>query len=221
LHKELRETRPDLFDKVTGNTFFAGIAVYAQWVKLSSNDKPNMDWFNQLNQGAIPIISKGVQKLPMSQIVKLWLFTGKREFNHPYVKWTLLTNSSSLGSDGWASWISKHIDEICTQENGLFVSAQFQCAGGKFSKFMTNAGNGTSYSWRDSRLGCTIDCFHDGDQKQAAEDWEKGTDTMIGPNGVSPNKSADFFGARTATGTWRTSGSTTMKARRCTSGFRG
>lgn len=184
LHKELREARPDLFDKVTGHTLFPGIAVYAQWVKLSPNDKPNMDWFNQLNHGAIPIVSKGVQKLPMSQMVKLWLFTSKREFNHPYVKRTLTTNSPSLGPDGWASWISKHIDEICAQENGLFVSAQFQCAGGKFSKFRTNAGNGTSYSWRDSRLGCTVDCFHDDDQKQAAEDWEKGTDTMVGPSGV-------------------------------------
>jgi hypothetical protein len=184
LHKELKEIRPDLFDKITGNTLFAGIAVYAQWVKLSPNDTPNMDWFNQLDQGAIPIISKGIRHLPMSQMVKLWLFTAKREFNHPYVRRTLMTNSSSLGSDGWASWISKHIDEICTPENGLFLSAQFQCAGGKFSKFTTNAGNGTSYSWRDSRLGCTIDCFHDDDQKQAAEDWEKGTDTMIGPNGV-------------------------------------
>jgi len=184
LHKELREARPDLFDKVTGNTLFAGIAVYAQWVKLSPNDKPNMDWFDKLNHGSIPFVSKGVQQLPMSQIVKLWLFTAKREFDHPYVKRTLMTNSSSLGSDGWASWISKHIDEICTPENGLFVSAQLQCAGGKFSKYTTNAGNGTSYSWRDSRLGCTIDCFHDDDQKQAAEDWEKVTDMMVGPYGV-------------------------------------
>jgi FAD binding domain len=184
LHKELRESRPELFDKITGNTLFAGIAVYAQWVKLSPNDTPDMDWFNKLNDGSIPIISKGVQKLPMSEIVKLWLFTSKREFNHPYVKRTLVTNSSSLGSDGWASWISNHIDEICTPENGLFVSAQLQCAGGKFSKLTTNAGNGTAYSWRDSRLGCTIDCFHDDDQQQAAEDWEEGTDKMIGPNGV-------------------------------------
>jgi hypothetical protein len=70
------------------------------------------------------------------------------------------------------------------EKNQLWLSAQFQCFGGKNSKFITNADNGTSYSWRDSTVCCALDCFYGKGHKQTAEDWHPINDQQaIGPNG--------------------------------------
>ena len=179
LDQDPREGRPEGDERIS---YASGIVVFAQWVRFRPDDVPDTTWFDNLNKDSV--ISKGVQQLRMSKMVKMWLFKAKREFNRPYVKRTLSTSSSTLSRDRWPIWISNHIDKIYNHNNGLFISAQMQCFGGKFSRFATNADNGTSYSWRDSRLGCTIDCFHEDGAKNVAEQWQKGTDKMIGPQGV-------------------------------------
>ena len=187
LFTNLKNSIPGLFDPA-GNPIFAGIAVYAQWVKLTPTDTVDMDFFRRLDTAGLPLITKGPKVMEMSQMVHWWLFTAKREFDKPYVKRTLLTPSNTLSADNFPAEIIKHVDKICLPWNGLYVSMQLQCFGGQFSRFRTNALSGdTSYSWRaDSRFGGTIDCFHDDDasHKQAAEDWQTETDTMIGPEGV-------------------------------------
>lgn len=181
LEDALKILHPEHFDPLTGLLIVSAIIVYAQWVKFGPNETPDNNWFDQLKKGSL--ISTGVLTLPMSDLVKLWLFRAKREYDHPYIKRTLSTNSSTLAQDRWADWMSTHIDKICNQDNGLFVSSQLQCIGGNNSKFTTNAGNNTSYSWRDSSLGCTVDCFHEADKLAQATAWEEETDTMIGPKG--------------------------------------
>ena len=97
----------------------------------------------------------------MSELAKGWLFRNIREFNHPYVKSTHTTNSKTLVADGWAEWMAGRIDAIVTPEgNKCFLSAQLQNFGGKYSKFASNADNGTAYSWRDSTICATLDCFY-------------------------------------------------------------
>ena len=183
LDDEMREEHPDIFGK-DGLPFWPRmIIVYAQWVPFDKNDVPDMAWFDRINEGSL--LAK-VHEKPMSELTAEWIFRNVREFNHPYVKRTYSTNSTTLGKDGWADWVTKRIDAIVKPEaNRCWLSAQLQCFGGKYSKFTTNADNGTSFSWRDSTIVCTLDCFHKDSQKSRAEDWEKVNDEEgIGPNGI-------------------------------------
>lgn len=184
LDEKMKDDHPDIFGK-DGLPFWPRtIVVYAQWVPFDKNDVCNMDWFDRIKEHSIPI--SGVRQKPMSELTGEWIFRNVREFNHPYVKRTYSTNSGTLAKDGWASWITQRIDAIVKPEaNRCWLSAQLQCIGGKHSKFVTNADNGTAYSWRDTTLICTIDCFHEDDAKARAEDWEKVNDEEgLGPNGI-------------------------------------
>ena len=160
------------------------IVVYAQWVPFEKSDVCDMSWFKRIGKDA----SWGgdVKQKPMSELTTDWLFTRPREFNHPYVKRTYLTNSTTLGKDGWAGWVTDRINTaIEPKKNRLWVSSQLQYFGGKHSKFVTNANNGTAYSWRDSTICATLDCFHEPETKELAEAWEKVNDQEgIGPKGV-------------------------------------
>lgn len=108
-----------------------------------------------------------------------------REFDHPYVKRGYATNSTSLTKNGWSDWVTKRIDAIVKPEaNSCWLSCQLQCIGGRQSRFRTQANNGTSFSWRDSTVFATLDCFHKGESKTVAEDWAKVNDAEgIGANG--------------------------------------
>jgi hypothetical protein len=49
----------------------------------------------------------------------------------------------------------------------------------------TNANNGTAYSWRDTTICATLDCFHTPESKGRAEEWEKvNNQEGIGSKGV-------------------------------------
>ena len=51
--------------------------------------------------------------------------------------------------------------------------------------FTRNAGNGTAYSWRDSTVVQTLDCFHWNSVKEAADSWQKENDEVgVGPGGI-------------------------------------
>ncbi|RWA07067.1 hypothetical protein EKO27_g8033 [Xylaria grammica] len=163
------------------------IIVYAQWVPFESGDVCDMSWFDRIKEGSDWILGKSdVEVKPMSQLTGDWIFRNVREFEKPYVKRTYNTNSRTLGKDGWAEWAVNRIDAIVKPEhNRCWLSAQLQCFGGKNSMFTRNAGNGTAYSWRDTSIGCTMDCFHNPEEKTRAEDWQKVNDEeAIGPNGI-------------------------------------
>ena len=183
LDEKMKREHPEIYGK-DGLPFWPRtIVVYAQWVPFSKNDVCDMSWFDRIKKDSISI--GGVQQKPMSELTGEWIFRNEREFEHPYVKRTYTTNSNTLDSQGWASWVTDRIDAIVKPEaNRCWISAQLQCIGGKNSKFFTNADNGTSYSWRDSSVCCTIDCFHEPETKTIAEDWEQvNDDEGIGPDG--------------------------------------
>ncbi|MCJ1232037.1 hypothetical protein MMC12_008718 [Toensbergia leucococca] len=183
LDNEMRLKHPEIYGK-DGIPFWPRtIIVYAQWVPFDKNDVCDTAWFDRFGRDSITM--NKVQQKPMSELTGEWIFRNVREFDHPYVKRTYMTNSTTLGKDGWADWVTGRIDAIVKPEaNRCWLSAQMQCIGGKNSKFVTNADNGTSYSWRDSTFCCTIDCFHENETKVRAEDWEKVNDEEgIGPNG--------------------------------------
>lgn len=184
LDKKMIDDHPDIFGE-DGIPFWPRtIVLYAQWVPFDKNDVCDMSWFDRLKKHSI--FNPGVQEKPMSELTGEWIFRNVREFNHPYVKRTYSTDSRTLAKDGWASWVTKRIDAIVKPEaNRCWLSAQLQCIGGKHSKFVTNANNGTAFSWRNTSLICTIDCFHEPDAKVRAEDWEKVNDEEgLGPNGI-------------------------------------
>ena len=50
--------------------------------------------------------------------------------------------------------------------------------------FFKNRNNGTSYSWRDSTVCCTLDCFVESSYKAVAEEFQAENDNiLLGPNG--------------------------------------
>jgi hypothetical protein len=121
------------------------IVVYAQYVPFGPDDKPNMEFFEQLKTGCF--FQSGVEEKPMSELTAQWIFRNTREFDLPYVKRTYLTKSTTLVKDGWVDWVVRRMDEIVEPTgNGQWLSAQLQCFGGKNSMFTRNADNGTAYS---------------------------------------------------------------------------
>ncbi|KAK0388870.1 hypothetical protein NLU13_5113 [Sarocladium strictum] len=156
---------------------YALIVVYAQWVNLGE-DKYSPDLFNQIQN--VPHDFKFGKETPdgtpMSVIASMWLFRSAREFPHPYVKRTNSTKSITLSKTGWSEWFASRLNEVIkVKGNGLWISSQLQVYGGKESMFQRNAGNGTSYCFRDATIGGTWDVFHQ-DAKEAAEEWQADND---------------------------------------------
>ncbi|KAN0081853.1 hypothetical protein V8E54_003151 [Elaphomyces granulatus] len=180
----MREDHPEIFGKDGVPFWPRTIVVYAQWVPFQQSDVCDMTWFDRIREGAI--LGRNVQQKPMSELTAEWIFRNVREFNHPYIKRTYSTKSTTLGKDNWAAWVTNRIDTIIKPEgNRCWVSAQLQYFGGKHSKFTTNANNGTSYSWRDSTIVATLDCFHTPESLHRAEEWQKVNDEEgIGPKGI-------------------------------------
>jgi hypothetical protein len=136
----------------------------------------------------------------MSQMSGKWIFPKQREFDLPYVKRTYSTNSKTLEKDNWVDNVVDGIELIYNPRQLLDhnpgdkeyevythckLSVQIQCYGGDKSRFYRNKGNGTPYSWRDTSVAQTQDCFHElGDKfKEYAEQWQTKNDSiMIGPS---------------------------------------
>ncbi|KAM6530289.1 hypothetical protein FALCPG4_008415 [Fusarium falciforme] len=125
-----------------------------------------------------------------------WIFPKQREFDLPYFKRTCATDSRTLEKDGWVDSVVKRLDLIYSPRQKLGhnkgedeyevythckLSVQIQCFGGDNLRFYTDRNNGTSYSWRDSSVVQTLDCFHDpGDKyKQYALNWQKENDAIM------------------------------------------
>jgi FAD binding domain len=156
---------------------FALIIVYAQWVNLGE-EPYSPDLFNQIKK--VPhdfeFHKETVDETPMSQIASWWLFRSAREFPYPYDKRTNSTASTELSKTKWSGWFTERANKIISQRgNGLYISSQLQVYGGTNSKFRTNAGNGTSYTFRDATVGGSCDVFYDGNEK-GAHDWQAQND---------------------------------------------
>jgi hypothetical protein len=183
----MREEYPEIYGE-DGLPFWPRvIIVYAQWLPFDKMDAPNIDWFDRLREGSLldlPVITK-----PMSQLAGDWLFRNVQEFDHAYVKRAYVTNSRTLAKDGWPKWAAHRVDKIVMPEqNKCWLSAQFQCYGGRNSMFATNSENGTSYSWRDTTLISILDCFYKSGHQHTAEDWQAGNDEGIGETGIFSKK---------------------------------
>ncbi|KAG9239527.1 hypothetical protein BJ875DRAFT_365607 [Amylocarpus encephaloides] len=167
---EMRKENPEIFGEDGVPLWPRSIIVYAQWVPLNKGDKPDMTWFDRIKEDSLFNLPSEVK--PMSELTSQWIFRNVREFDHPYIKSTQVTNSKTLAADGWVDWMVERLDGIIKpQANRLWISAQFQNFGGKNSAFTKNAGNGTSHSFRDSTICATVDCFYGKGHKQSAEDW--------------------------------------------------
>jgi len=180
-----KEEYPQVFGKDGLIAWPRIIVVYAQWVPFSPNDRPDENWFKEISKGAI---FPEVKVKPMSELTAGWIFRNIREFDLPYIKSTHLTNSTTLIKDKWPEWLTKRIDELVEPElNGCHISAQIQNFGGRFSKFTTNADNGTAYSWRkDTTICCTLDAFYKGEEAlKTATKWHNRNEAEgIGAKGI-------------------------------------
>jgi hypothetical protein len=147
LDKEMEKVHPEIFADDESPAWPRMIVIYAQWVSFSKDDKPDMAWFDRLNTGSW--FQPGLEQKPMSELTSQWIFRSSREFDLPYVKRTYVTKATNLSTNGWVDWAVGRMDQIAgPTANGQWLSAQFQCFGGKNSQFAKNAGNGTAYSVR-------------------------------------------------------------------------
>jgi len=180
---KMREHHPEIYGENDLPFWPRLIIVYAQWVPFSKTDVPDKGWFDNVRKGSL--FDLPVEVKPMSELASKWLFRNTREFDFPYVKSTHVTNSRTLSKDGWAEWVADRIDTIVKPEaNKCYISAQLQCFGGKNSMFHRNADNGTGYSWRDTTLCVTLDCFYDKEHRDVAEDWHQvNEEEGCGPQG--------------------------------------
>ena len=133
------------------------------------------------------------EKPKMSTIASWWTFPIEREFDLPYVKRTYTTDSATLTKDGFVDWVIPRLHEIINPlDNGLFLSAQFQPYGGKNSQHFNNGPkgktpNGTTFSWRDTTMIATIDCFHRPEAAVAKQAgiWASTNDDAMAPGGAA------------------------------------
>ncbi|KAH6867398.1 hypothetical protein B0T10DRAFT_572359 [Thelonectria olida] len=202
--KALEIVGDEVLDLINGK-FPAVIVVYAQWCPITKEDKYDKSvdaWFQQFRdlKKVDHFLLLPEDDADMATITKKWIFPKRREFDQPYVKRTYATNSRTLSKDGWVDAVvgrlnliydpQQKLDDSKTKKEGEVydhckLSVQIQGFGGDNSQFYANRNNGTSYSWRDSTVVQTLDCFHDeGDQyRQYAVEWQKNNDAlMIGPN---------------------------------------
>ncbi|KAH6677094.1 putative FAD-linked oxidoreductase [Halenospora varia] len=168
------------------------IFAWAQWVKLSPEDTYNPTWFNELKKDALPTsINLELAPTAMSKMTsKWWILDAVREYPMPYVKSTRVSDKKDLAESGWAKWITGRIEEVVApSNNGLFICAQIQPFGGEESMTRKNADNGTSFSWRESTVCATLDCFHLPEKKAEALAWHKENETKVfGPKGNFSSK---------------------------------
>ncbi|KAF4962454.1 hypothetical protein FSARC_9483 [Fusarium sarcochroum] len=195
----------DVLD-VLGGSFPAVIVLYAQWCPTSKSDKYDStvdNWFKQFrdvqNDWKDHTLRLEEFDADMSEMTSKWIFPKRREFDLPYVKRTYGTKSQTLQKDGWVNAVVGQLDKIYNphqkidddkshKEGEVYdhckLSVQIQYFGGQNSRFYLNKDNGTSYSWRDSTIVQTLDCFHDAgaQYKEYAQNWQKENDSiMIGP----------------------------------------
>ncbi|KAJ3549061.1 hypothetical protein NM208_g699 [Fusarium decemcellulare] len=190
------------------------IVLYAQWCPVGDQQKydESVDaWFQQFRalndldlHGDLGCVHFDEFAADMAQMVGHWLFPQRREFPRPYVKRTYSTNSRTLGKDGWVKNLVQQLGKICDPfeklddankkpvPNDLYdnckLSAQIQCFGGENSMFYKNRNNGAAYSWRDSTVLQTVDCWYlnkDQENYKLSEDlankWQAENDgIMIG-----------------------------------------
>ncbi|KAJ5691326.1 hypothetical protein N7488_012061 [Penicillium malachiteum] len=207
IQNKIKGALADKFLEWLNGSFPAVIVLYAQWCPTSKDDKYDEtvdEWFNKFRnlKGFFKNETLLIHELEedMSQMTGRWIFPKQREFDLPYVKRTYSTNSKTLEKDGWVDDVVGRIDLIYNPHHFLHsnpgdkeyevfthckLSVQIQCYGGENSRFYLNKDNGTSYSWRDSSVVQTLDCFHDPGikYKQYAERWQAKNDTlMVGPS---------------------------------------
>jgi len=97
----------------------------------------------------------------MSELTGEWLFPHAREFEHPYLKSTRVTSATDLIARKWPEWMAGRVHEVIgTKGNGCYLAVQIQNLGGNNSMFYQNRNNGTGFSWRDSTMVATLDCYY-------------------------------------------------------------
>ncbi|RKK10107.1 hypothetical protein BFJ66_g12145 [Fusarium oxysporum f. sp. cepae] len=186
------------------------IVLYAQWCPVGDQQKYDEStdaWFQQfrnLDNFKHGCVHFDEFPADMANMTGHWVFPQRREFPRPYVKRTYATNSKTLGKDGWVNTLVGRLGKICDPyeklddanerpvPNPLYdnckLSAQIQCFGGENSMFYKNGDGSSAYSWRDSTVLQTVDCWYlninDPNHKMSqnlANQWQNENDgVMIG-----------------------------------------
>ncbi|KAJ1323120.1 FAD-binding protein [Microdochium nivale] len=150
------------------------IVVYAQWINIPGEAPFSPDLFKRIKSTPdtwFKIVKSTVDNpQPVSEIASWWLFEKDREYPYPYVKRTNTTKEVDLSKRGWSAWFAKRMTDAIDAKT-LLISSQLQVYGGTGSMLQKNAGNGTSYCFRDATLGGTWDVFYKA-SREPADAWQ-------------------------------------------------
>ncbi|KAF3919988.1 hypothetical protein AA313_de0210450 [Arthrobotrys entomopaga] len=202
---KIRKHIPEEFLKLLDGKMPASIVIYAQWCPVNPDidryDERVDAWFARFRAFEEKLMYSWEGDADMATMTGKWIFPSPREFDLPYVKRIYATSHRDLGGR-YVDTVVRRLDLICNPDQflrgnpndddykrfmDLKVAVQIQPFGGNHSKFFTNRGNGTSYSWRDTSLVQVLDCFHnpDGESKMYATEWATQNDRLMnGEDGV-------------------------------------
>jgi hypothetical protein len=183
------------------------IVIFMQWANLEGDQQNyNSDFIDKILIAAGITDEESVKKLvivpairnaPMTTLSGSWIIPIEREFDLPYIKRVYSSNSG----------FQRLKDRIDNGYNlNLNLSAQFQHFGGSNSRFFRNTNSKlfqdgkylTSFSWRDTRLVCTMMHFTTTTYTRRRKDGRK--ETMRELEIQRPNfakMTVAFCGART------------------------
>jgi hypothetical protein len=207
----MRKNHPDEFSGVGKEASVVEpsvIVVFAQWANTEGKLQPYNDevamWFDRIKETAHGLnVSKVVHvgagyvgndhHVPMSELTKHWMLLKVREYELPYVKRVYSTNEKVRQE--WVQSFVRHVDEVQSNlsKTDCKICVQVQ-QGSKKSKMAMNKDNGTSYSWRDTRVGFACDIFYGPTGHAYAEKWQARNDhVFIGEGGNFSKQDRRWF----------------------------
>ena len=207
----MRKNHPDEFSglgKEASVVEPSVIVVFAQWANTKGSLQAYTDdvaaWFDRvkatahgLNLSKVAHVGAGYvgndQHVPMSELSKHWMLLKVREYELPYVKRAYST-SEKVGED-WIQSFVHHVDEVQSNLSGTDCKICVQVQqNSKNNKVIMNKDNGTSYSWRDTRIGFACDIFYGPTGHAFAEKWQARNDSdFIGESGNFSKQDRRWF----------------------------
>jgi len=179
------DNKPNTYDPSWCNkikTILATANQYSSWWEQLKEmaDQGIIDLFASMrNDDVVTKISESV--------TQLWTYQGVREFNYPFLKNDQVTDK--VAASDWAEWAAGRMDAMVGRSSeGLMLVVQCQNFGGENSAIVQNGKRGqTSYAWRNTTIGYSLDIFINDNVEGArklAENWQATNRREgVGPNG--------------------------------------
>ena len=132
-------------------------------------------WFSLITDDAVH---------PMSELMLSWIFPLVREFQRPFFKMVVISDSKTLREDGFAEWYVDRLEKAQHTKGDLKISSQFQVLGGHLSSYRLQDDGSSAISFRkDYPTNLTFDVFYKGNREEAHQFHLQTLKEAVGPLG--------------------------------------